>query len=112
MQTTTSSRTDEQWATIIRTQSESGLSVAKFCRQNSINQQTFYRQRAQLECRRLQKATEQFIKVETSQTMTTQNIETSYSPAVISLQLGHAIVTLTEQVSPSWVAKLIKEMNE
>ncbi|WP_052479068.1 IS66 family insertion sequence element accessory protein TnpA [Vibrio jasicida] len=112
MQTTSSSRTDEQWATIIRTQSQIGLSVAQFCRQNSINQQTFYRQRAQFESRRLQKATEQFIKIETSQTTTTQNIEASYNPAVISLQFGHSIVALTEQVSPLWVAKLLKEMNE
>ncbi|WP_423252437.1 IS66 family insertion sequence element accessory protein TnpA [Vibrio vulnificus] len=39
-------RTDEEWATMIRTQRESGLSVAKFCRQNNINQQAFYRKLA------------------------------------------------------------------
>jgi hypothetical protein len=31
-------RTDEEWATMIRTQRESGLSVTKFYRQNIINQ--------------------------------------------------------------------------
>ncbi len=29
-------RTDEEWATMIRTQRESDLSIAKFCRQNNI----------------------------------------------------------------------------
>ncbi|KOO12832.1 hypothetical protein AKJ18_21810 [Vibrio xuii] len=39
-------RTDEEWATMIRTQRESGLSVAKFCRQNNINQQECFIQQA------------------------------------------------------------------
>ena len=47
-------RTDAEWATMIRTQRESGLSVAKFCRQNNINQQAFYRHRNRIELKTLQ----------------------------------------------------------
>ncbi|MFO4688374.1 IS66 family insertion sequence element accessory protein TnpA [Vibrio cholerae] len=57
-------RTDEEWATMIRTQRESGLSVAKFCRLNSINQQAFYRNR--IELKTLQEGVEEFVKVNAS----------------------------------------------
>ncbi|WP_045496231.1 IS66 family insertion sequence element accessory protein TnpA [Vibrio hyugaensis] len=105
---TTSSKTDEEWATIIRTQRESGLSVAKFCRQNSINQQTFYRHRSQLESQKLQEVADDFMKVEVSRAMAMHNLEAPQSPTALSLQIGKATLSLTENTSPLWVAKLIR----
>ncbi len=91
----THTRTDEEWATMIRTQRESGLSVAKFCRQNNINQQAFYRHRNRIELKGLQESVEDFVKVNASH-------EPSYdvpSPTIdrtpsISLTIGHINISL------------------
>ncbi|MDD1829259.1 hypothetical protein LRP52_44645 [Photobacterium sp. ZSDE20] len=56
-------RTDEEWEAMIRTQCESGLSVAKFCRQNNIDRQAFYRHRNRIELKTLQAGVEEFVKV-------------------------------------------------
>ncbi|WP_188047977.1 IS66 family insertion sequence element accessory protein TnpA [Vibrio vulnificus] len=60
-------RTDEEWATMIRTQHESGLSVAKFCSQNNINQQAFYRHRNRIELKTLQEGIKGFVKINATQ---------------------------------------------
>lgn len=101
-------RTDEEWATMIRTQRESGLSVAKFCRQNNINQQAFYRHRNRIEL----KDVEEFVKVhashETSHDVPLPPIDRASS---ISLTIGHINISLCDRTSPLWVAQLIREVN-
>ncbi len=105
-------RTDEEWATMVKTQHESGLSVAKFCRQNNINQQTFYRHRNRIQHQTLHKAVEKFVKVDAS-TDTSNNptrVPTADNPS-ISLTIGHINISLCERTSPLWVAQLIREVN-
>ena len=105
-------RTDEEWATMIRAQRESGLSVAKFCRQNSINQQAFYRHCNRMEHQTSQEAVEEFVKVDTrrkaSHDMPSAPCDRTPS---ISLTIGHISLTLCDRTSPQWVAQLIREVN-
>lgn len=105
-------RTDEEWATMIRTQCESGLSVAKFCRQNNINQQAFYRHRNRIELKTLQEDVEEFVKVnashEASHDVPLTPIDSTSS---ISLTIGHINISLCDRTSPQWVAQLIREVN-
>ncbi len=105
-------RTDEEWATMIRTQRESGLSVAKFCRQNNINQQAFYRHRNRIELKTLQEDVEEFVKVNANQEASHDIPSTSIdrTPS-ISLTIGHISLTLCDRTSPQWVAQLIREVN-
>ncbi|WP_188047983.1 IS66 family insertion sequence element accessory protein TnpA [Vibrio vulnificus] len=94
-------RTDEEWATMIRTQRESGLSVAKFCRQNNINQQAFYRHRNRIELKTLQEGVEEFVKVnashEASHALPSHLIDSTSS---ISLTIGHISISLCDRTSP------------
>lgn len=105
-------RTDEEWATMIRTQRESGLSVAKFCRQNNINQQAFYRHRNRIELKTLQEDVEEFVKInagqEASHDVSSPSIDRASS---ISLTIGHINIRLCDRTSPLWVAQLIREVN-
>ncbi|MGY3569394.1 IS66 family insertion sequence element accessory protein TnpA [Vibrio paucivorans] len=105
-------RTDEEWATMIRTQRESGLSVAKFCHQNNINQQAFYRHRNRIELKILQEGVEEFVKVnashEASHDVPSPLIDCTSS---ISLTIGHISISLCDRTSPLWVAQLIREVN-
>ena len=105
-------RTDEEWATMIRTQRESGLSVAKFCRQNNINQQAFYRHRNCIELKTLQEDVEEFVKInagqEASHDVSSPSIDRASS---ISLTIGHINIRLCDRTSPLWVAQLIREVN-
>ncbi|MFM2668482.1 transposase [Vibrio mediterranei] len=104
-------KTDEEWATMVKTQHESGLSVAKFCRQNNINQQTFYRHRNRIQHQTLHKAVEKFVKVEASSDTPNNPIPVPTDYRSISLTIGHVSISLCDRTSPLWVAQLIREVN-
>ncbi|MGX9522648.1 IS66 family insertion sequence element accessory protein TnpA [Vibrio mediterranei] len=107
-------RTDEEWATMIRTQREIGLSVAKFCRQNNINQQAFYRHRNRIELKTVQEDVEEFVKViaiaspKASHDVLSPPIDRASS---ISLTIGHINIRLCDRTSPLRVAQLIREVH-
>ncbi|MGR5527930.1 IS66 family insertion sequence element accessory protein TnpA, partial [Vibrio maritimus] len=76
-------------------QRESGLSVAKFCRQNNINQQAFYRHRNRIELKTLQEDVEEFVKVNASHEALRDVPSTPIdSTSSISLTIGHINITL------------------
>ncbi len=90
----------DKWTKLITEQQESGLTVAQFCRDNSLNSKSFYNWR---------------IKITPSEAPSFVKIQSASAPVPISknpiqLHFSNTSLSLPGTVSPAWVAALLKEL--
>ena len=99
-------RTLEDWQTIIETQQSSSLTIVEYCRENKINPKTFSSRKSVLKQRitRTEKVNKQtdFIQV---------NVEDQLVGSGITLQTEQVTLHFPSNVSPQWVACLLREMS-
>uniref|UniRef100_UPI0003815C82 IS66 family insertion sequence element accessory protein TnpA n=3 Tax=Psychromonas ossibalaenae TaxID=444922 RepID=UPI0003815C82 len=87
----------DKWTKLITEQQESGLTVAQFCRDNSLNSKSFYNWR---------------IKITTlSEALSFVKVQSASAPVPISknsiqLHFSNTSLSLPGTVSPVWVAAL------
>ena len=97
----------QDWLNLFEQQKQSGLTAVEFCRQQQINVQTYYTRRRDI---RLQRTSSKFVQVKREVT----KIE-SYSEAMgddLVLQLGNAQLNVPTNMSPHWVATVMKALAE
>ncbi|MCQ9091261.1 IS66 family insertion sequence element accessory protein TnpA [Vibrio alginolyticus] len=98
-------RPDEEWIAIFQEQQQSGLSVARFCKQNQLAPKTFRRRQKRLE--EQEQKTQEFVKVE--QTVT----ETLPSQVIhdrCTLQTSQFTLAFPAGVSTLWLAQLLRDI--
>lgn len=93
-------RSQADWLTLIEKQAESGLSVTEFCKQQNIGATYFYKRRGDLKPTSADKQTPKFIKAKTPLS-SNNTIKILHHETRLSLPL---------QVSPTWIAQLVKAL--
>lgn len=97
-------RTKNDWRELIKQQAASGLSVAEFCKQQTLGQTYFYKRKSDLNKPPKAHQKSGFIKVSNP----LSNISTS--PA-IKVQYQQSQISLPESVSSLWLAEFIKALS-
>ncbi|WP_045496223.1 IS66 family insertion sequence element accessory protein TnpA [Vibrio hyugaensis] len=96
-------RPDEEWMAIFQEQQQSGLSVARFCKQNQLAPKTFRRRQKRME----EQKTQGFVKVE-------QTVTEALPPQVIhdrcTLQTSQFTLDFPTGVSTLWLAQLLRDI--
>lgn len=90
-------RTSEQWQALLTEHTQSGLTVAAFCRQHGINQKYFYLRRKQLSV----STKSAFIPVSVVAQPRTE----------MQLDYREASLQLPPDVSPQWLASLMRNLS-
>ena len=94
----------QQWLSWLSEQKESGLSIAAFCRVNSINADNFYYHHGQL---RKKSASDRSTFVRAKLTSASTPIE---AQSDITLCVGRSRLHLPRNVSSQWLASLITSL--
>ncbi len=100
-------REEQDWLNLFEQQKQSGLTAVEFCRQQQINVQTYYTRRRDI---RLQQTSSKFVQVKREVT----KVE-SYTEGMrgeLLLQLGNAQLNLPTNISPHWIATVMKALAE
>lgn len=95
------------WLDLFERQEQSGLSAVAFCRQHQINIQTFYTRNSDI---RLQRTSSRFVHVKREVTTFESRIEGDSQ--TLSLECASSTLRLPANVSPHWLASLMKALNE
>ena len=95
------------WLALFERQEQSGLSAVAFCRQHQINIQTFYARRSDI---RLQLTSNKFVHVKREVTTFESRIEGDSQ--TLSLECAASTLRIPANVSPHWLAALMKALNE
>ncbi|MCG9702489.1 hypothetical protein L1D19_20685 [Vibrio natriegens] len=98
-------RPDEEWMAIFQEQQQSGLSVARFCKQNQLAPKTFRRRKKRMEEQK--QKNQGFVKVK-------QTVAAALPPQVIhdrcTLQTSQFTLTFPSGVSTLWLAQLLSDI--
>lgn len=95
------------WLDIFERQEQSGLSAVAFCRQHQINIQTFYARRSDI---RLQRTSNKFVHVKREVTTIESHLEDVTQ--ALTLEHGCSQLRVPVNVSPYWLASLMKALNK
>tara|TARA_B100000519_G_scaffold202057_1_gene219293 strand:- start:2119 stop:2436 length:318 start_codon:yes stop_codon:yes gene_type:complete len=95
------------WLGLFERQEQSGLSAVAFCRQHQINIQTFYARRSDI---RLQRTSNKFVHVKRE--VTTYESRVEDDTLALTLECATSTLRLPANVSPLWLASLMKALNE
>ncbi|WP_414828416.1 IS66 family insertion sequence element accessory protein TnpA [Alteromonas sp. H39] len=95
------------WLDLFERQEQSGLSAVAFCRQHQINIQTFYARRSDI---RPQRTNNKFVHVKREVTTVESRVEDVAQ--ALSLECASSTLRLPVNVSPHWLASLMKALNE
>ncbi len=95
------------WMALFERHEQSGLSAVAFCRQHQINIQTFYARRSDI---RLQRTSNKFVHFKREVTTCESRIEDDTQ--TLSLEFAASTLRLPANVSPQWLACLMKALNE
>lgn len=95
------------WLALFERQEQSGLSAVEFCRQHQINIQTFYARRSDIW---LQRTNNKFVHVKREVTKFESRI--GDGAQTLSLECASSTLRLPANVSPQWLACLMKALNE
>ena len=97
----------QDWLNLFEQQKQSGLTAVEFCRQQQINVQTYYTRRRDI---RLQRTSSRFVQVKRKITKVESYTEETDSDLV--LQLENAQLRVPTNMSPHWIATVIKALVE
>ncbi|GEA03536.1 hypothetical protein KUL17_24330 [Alteromonas sp. KUL17] len=97
----------QDWLNLFEQQKQSGLTAVEFCRQQQINVQTYYTRRRDI---RLQRTSSRFVQVKRKVTKVESYTEETDSDLV--LQLENAQLRVPTNMSPHWIATVIKALVE
>jgi hypothetical protein len=97
----------EDWLNLFEQQKQSGLTAVAFCRQQQINVQTYYTRRRDI---RLQRTHSKFVHVKRE--VTKIESHTEETGGELLLQLGSAHLSVPTNVSPHWLATVMKALAE
>ena len=97
----------QDWLNLFEQQKQSGLTAVEFCRQQQINVQTYYTRRRDI---RLQRTSSKFVQVKREVTKVESYTEETDSDLV--LQLENAQLRVPTNMSPHWVATVMKALVE
>ena len=96
--------TQKKWRAILKQQAQSTLTIEQFCTQLKISPSSFYQRKRELTT--LEQQESSFI-----QASITQTVELATQASTIRLTVGKAKVTLSSQISASYLATLINELH-
>ncbi len=97
----------QDWLNLFEQQKQSGLTAVEFCRQQQINIQTYYTRRRDI---RLQRTSSKFVQVKRE--VTKVESYTEQTGIELLLQLGNAQLSVPTNISPHWVAAVMKGLVE
>ena len=96
-------RTKDDWKALIQQQEDSQLSVADFCQQHNLGQTYFYKRKSDLKKLSMAPQKEACIKVSKPTIKPSQNL-------TIKMQYQQSRISVPVNVSPLWLAELIKAL--
>ncbi|MEG3768070.1 IS66 family insertion sequence element accessory protein TnpA [Alteromonas sp. 14N.309.X.WAT.G.H12] len=100
-------RAVQDWLNLFDQQKQCGLTAVEFCRQQQINVQTYYTRRCDI---RLQRTSSKFVQVKRE--VTKVESYTEEMGGELLLQLGNAQLSVPTNISPHWVAAVMKRLAE
>ena len=93
-------KTKSQWLALIDEQKQSGLSVAKFCKNKQLSEAYFYLKRQKLQSQDNQLSTFIAARPETASTVTP-----------VTLQFGQCQLQMDANTNSQWLADLMKSLS-
>ena len=97
----------EDWLNLFEQQKHSGLTAVEFCRQQQINVPTYYTRRPDI---RLQRTHSKFVHVKRE--VTKIESHTEETGGELLLQRGNAQLSMPTNISPHWLAAVMKGLAE
>jgi len=94
-------RTKAEWLSLFQQQRDSGLSIKDFCQQHQLNPGYFSKRRGELESRT--DVASPFVRI-------TGNSPTEPVSSRLLIRVGQAELQLPVNISPQWVAQLLRAM--
>lgn len=96
-------RTHQQWQKLFKQQATSGLSVATFCKEESISPSCFYKRKSDLIDNEAKNASQKFIQVKPQPA-------SNPSTSLIKLQHQHTQLHFPVTISAIWLADFVKAL--
>lgn len=97
----------QDWLSLFEQQKQSGLTAVEFCRQQQINVQTYYTRRRDI---RLRRTSSKFVQVKRE--VTKVESYTEDMGGELLLKLGNAQLSVSTNISPHWIAAVMKALVE
>ena len=95
-------RTKEQWQNLFKQHHESGVTAAQFCRENDLCPKYFAKRKKDLEWSTSKTARPRLVKLKKPKQNSSQQ--------ALTLQCGEVKLTISDTVSPQWLAQVIKAL--